>query len=144
MSLKIRPFKTTVEEIDVTGAIQENLFVVQFYGRPYPVSTLEVGRDERGPYALIEETNRRENFCDVFLVEPEYDEDFPPGCRIALFRDKANEVRALLVNQGIDPDPAILTGTASDAVSVYFDFDGNKNGYSLSGPPPLDANEYPM
>ena len=144
MSLKIRPFKTTVEEIDVTGVIQDNLFVVQFYGRPYPVITLEVGQDERGPYALIEETNRRESFGDVFLVEPEYEEDFPPSCRIALFRDKADEMRAQLVNQGIEPDSAILTGTASDAVSMYFDFDGNENGYSLSAPPPLDANEYSM
>jgi hypothetical protein len=72
--------KTEVEEIDWWDREVDGI-VVQFYGRPYPVITLEVRQDERGPYALIEETNRRESFGDVFLVETEYDEDFPPGCK---------------------------------------------------------------
>lgn len=144
MSLKVRPFKTTIDEVLAEGVIEGNSFVCRFYGNSFAVGVTRIGEDQRGSYALIEEVERPERFGYTFKVEPDYSEHFPPGCRISLFRDKTDSVRALVREHGVDPDSVNLVGTVAESISVYFDFDGNENGSSRSEQVPSITDDYAM
>ena len=126
MSLKVRPFSIRIEEAVAEGVIEGAAFVCRFYGRPFPVPTTSIGRAV--VVAVVDEVERPEQFGYTFKVEADYEEDFPPGCRISLYRDKTDLLRALARKHGIAPDSTSLVGTWSESISVYFDFDGNENG----------------
>ena len=144
MSLKVRSFKTMIDDVLAEGVIVGNSFVCRFYGKSFAVAATKIGDDKRGRYALIEEVERPESFGYTFKVEPDYSEDFPPGCRISLYHDKTDSVRALAQAHGIDPDRANLVGTLTESISVYFDFDGNENGSSRDEPIPTLRGDFTM
>ena len=144
MSLKVRPFNTMLDDVLAEGIIEGNSFVCRFYGNSFVVGTTKIGEDKRGSYALIEEVERPECFGYTFKVEPDYDEDFPPGCRISLFRDKTDSVRAQVREHDIDPDSVNLVGTVTESIAVYFDFDGKENGSSRSEQVPSIMDAYAM
>jgi len=144
MNLKVRPFETTVDGVKVEGFIEGEQFRLQLFGRTVPVTTVDIGVDKNGPYARIGEMERQIDFGYTLKIEPEYDEDLPPGCRIAIFRDKTDSIRAALESDGTDPDSVNLIATVSESVSVYFDPGGNINGSSQLEPPPLDIGDYDM
>lgn len=144
MNLKIRPFKKTLNEIEIEGVIEGEQFRLRLFGRTYPVTTSTVGVDEHGPFAFIDEIERPVNFGYTLQIEVEPDEDAPPGCRIAIFRDKTAQVREVLRHKGIDPDSGNLVGTASDGVYVYFNSWGIIDGWGESLPPPIPADNYDM
>jgi hypothetical protein len=144
MNLKIRPFRKTLNEIEIEGVIEGEQFRLRLFGRTYPVTTSTVSVDKHGPFAFIDEIERPVNFGYTLQIEVEPDEDVPPGCRIAIFRDKTAQVREVLRHEGIDPDSGNLVGTASDGVYVYFNSWGIIHGWSESLPPPIPADNYDM
>lgn len=144
MNLKIRPFKTTVEQIQIEGVIEGEQLRLRLFRRAYPVRTASIGVDKDGPYALIHEMERLLDFEYTLRIEPEYDEHLPPECRIVVFRDKADGVRALLQQDGYDPDSMNLVGTVSESISAYFDCGGNIDGHGNLEPPPLESGDHAM
>lgn len=144
MNLKIRPFKKTLNEIEIEGVIQAGQFRLRFFGRTYPVTTSNVGTDEHGPFAFIDEIEKSVHFGYTLLIELEPDEDALPGCRIAIFRDKTAQLREALRHEGIDPNSGNLIGTASDGVYLYFNSRGVIDGWGGALPPPLSADNYVM
>ena len=50
MRVKVKPFKTTVGGIDVTGRIEASHFAVSFYDIPYSIPIVEIGIDRNGQY----------------------------------------------------------------------------------------------
>lgn len=144
MNLKVRPFKKTLNEIEIQGTIQGGQFRLRLFGHTYPVTTSNVGVDAHGRYALIDEMQRPVNFGYMLTIEVEPDENLPPGCRIAVFRDKTDQIRKTIRRQGFDPDSANLMGTASDGVYLYFNSAGIIDGWGESLPPLITADNYEM
>jgi hypothetical protein len=106
--------------------IEGEQFRLRLFRRTYPITTADVGVDDRGPFALIGEMRRPVEFGYTLLVEPEYNEDFPgiTHCHIAIVRDKTNSARALLQKEGIKHDSANVVGGVTESVSVYFHSNG--------------------
>jgi hypothetical protein len=144
MNLKVRPFTKTLNEIQIQGVIEGGQFRLRLFGQTYPVTTSAVGVDDHGPYAFIDEMERPVNLGYTLAIDVEPDELLPPGCRIAIFRDKTAQVRDLLRREGIEPDSGILVGTASDGVYVYFNSRGIIDGWGETLPEPIPADEYNM
>jgi hypothetical protein len=146
MKLKIRPFKTTVEGVQFEGVIEGEQLRLRLFRHTYPITTAEVGVDERGPFALIGQMQRPVEFGYKLLVEAEYDEDFPgvTHCCIAIIRDKTDSVRALLQEEGIKPDSVNLVGTVTESVDIYFQSDGTIESPGCSERVPSIIGDYDM
>jgi len=139
MKLRIRPFEATVQGVEFEGVIEGEQFRLNLFRHTYPITTVEVGVDDHGPFALIREMQRPVEFGYQLLVEPEYNEDFPgiTNCRIAITRDKTDSIRALMQEEGIKPDSANIVGGITESVSIYFSSNGileNSPGFSERAP----------
>lgn len=74
ISIKARPFKTRVDDVEVEGFFFENEFVFRFYGlielRAKIVRTEE---DSLGKYAVLEESHLSAPDGFVLSIEPYFD-----------------------------------------------------------------------
>ncbi|HKY34642.1 MAG TPA: hypothetical protein VJN18_01775 [Polyangiaceae bacterium] len=124
MSLLLRPFQEFIareqgrDALSLVGQIVGTRFVIRTIGRDVPLETVQVGDDDRGLYALVNE-------CEVELgdgfwlqVEAEYSEDLPPGAVVHLFL------------RGSSPSglPAGTFVPHERAFAVHFDCAGNVDG----------------
>jgi hypothetical protein len=134
MSIKARPFRTQVGDFEVEGFFEDESFVFRFPGlvtfRPIVTS---VGEDERGKFAILQETEISLPAGFVLTVETNYDSDLQCewGYLVTLKRIEATErdfLNSLLKLKGVDPSSVNLIIPPKQLISVYFDPHGVKDG----------------
>jgi hypothetical protein len=122
--LRLRPFQEFIgreqgrDALSLGGQIVGRHFVIRTIGREVPLETVQVGDDDRGPYALVDECEFELDGGFCLRVEGEFSEDLPPGSVVHLF------VRGTL-------PPGVLPGTFvphERAFAVHFDCAGNVDG----------------
>ena len=100
--MRLRPFRKHLERerhlpmLEVAGRIEGKRFIVSAIGYEIGLDTIEVGDDERGPYALVNEGEQTLPNGFKVRVEVEPDEHLPPGAVIDVIfegrtRDEARE-----------------------------------------------------
>lgn len=134
MAIKVRPFKTKVDEVSVEGKIEDLNLVCLFWELvPCYVPVTSIGSDESGGFAIVEQTEIKVSDGFIFSIEPEFDELVGGqwGCRISLRRREDSEVVFLhdaLKQQGVDPETVNLIIPPKQSVDVYLDPNGNPEG----------------
>ncbi len=128
MKVKVKPFETTVDGIDITGKIEAGHFVVSFYGIPCSIPIVEIGTDRNGHYALVEKTLRR--FSDGFelSVDLEPHENGYHGCIISFLRRDDETLEHLALQQGINPNSVNLLIPPKQLIAVCLDHWGKVDG----------------
>jgi len=139
--IKLRPFSREIEQpgrapLRIAGEISGLAFIVMVIGREVELRTIDVGSDNRGPYAIVEEQEHELAGRIRLHVEPEYEEETDPGGQVSLV---------------LPPDPAVVRGVAEAlglnegdhvllpiqrGVSVYFNSEGVMNGVGWAGATP--------
>src|SRR5688572_28320054 len=110
MPIKARPFKTQVDEVQIEGLIEGESFVFRFYGLvSFRALVTEVGEDERGKFAILQETEIADSDGFVFTVEQEFDADLGRewGYQVSLKRNDPGDrelYHSILKLKGIDPN----------------------------------------
>lgn len=135
-TFRIRPFRQHIERgastptLEMVGRIEGSRAIVEAVGQRVELATVEVGEDERGPYAVVSESEQPLPDGFRLVAEVELEEDSPPGGHINLrLEGRHREVaKEELRRRGIDPDSVNLLVPAERSYSVYFDCDGNING----------------
>lgn len=138
--IRLRPFceylgrERHLPMLEVAGKIVGKRFIVAALGFEIELDTIEVGEDERGPYAQINECERSLPNGFKVRLEEEPDEHLPTGSALDIFLEgEAREtVRAQLEAQGIEPDSVTLLTPHERHFSVYFDSIGLVNGRGSS------------
>jgi hypothetical protein len=134
MSIKARPFRTQVGDVEVEGFFEDESFVFRFHGvvtfRPLVTS---VGEDERGKFAILQETEISQPDGFVLTLETNYDSDLQCewGYLVTLKRIEPTErdlFNSLLKLKGVDPSSVNLIIPPKQLISVYFDPRGVKDG----------------
>jgi len=127
MTIKARPFRTQIGEVEVEGYFEVENFVFRFYGlnefRP-PVTSIE--EDDLGKIAVLQETEILHADGFVLSVETNYDSDL--GCawgyHVSIRRNETQDRKlfegALKQRDG-DPESVILITPPRQLTSVYFD-----------------------
>lgn len=143
MPINARPFKTQIGEVEVEAFFEGEIFVFRFYGlvefRP-PVTSIE--EDDRGKFAVLQETEILHPDGFVLSVETQYDSDL--GCawgyQVSLRRNETQDRKLFevaLKRQGVDPESVILITPPRQLTSVYFNprgvMDGSAQLESLEG-----------
>jgi hypothetical protein len=122
--LRLRPFQEFIarergrDALSLGGQIIGTRFVIRTIGREVPLETIQVGDDDRGPYAMVSECELELDGGFCLRVEAEFDEDLPPGSVVHLF------VRGTLPN-GVPPGTFV---PHERAFAVHFDCAGNVDG----------------
>lgn len=107
LAIKVRPFAEQIEGIragtalDMRGFVRGDAFVIAVLDREFEVRARALDSDDRGVYALLDESEQRLDFGALLRISPA---------------------------QGIDTDRVNLMVPPQRSVSVYFDHDGNVNG----------------
>lgn len=136
MPIKARPFATRIGDAAVEGFFDGSDFVFRFYGliefRP-PV--VNIGEDEFGKYALLEETEVMQSDGFTFTLEIGVDAILESawGYNVTFRRDDLGDralVESLLRQKGIDPKSAILVIPPRQLISVSFNPRGEIDGSS--------------
>jgi hypothetical protein len=137
MRIKARPFATRIGEVDVEGFFDGSEFVFRFYGLvTFRPTVASVGEDESGSFALLEETEISNPDGFIFRVEIGVDKGLESawGYVVTLRRDDIGNrtlVEAVLRQQGIDPESAILVIPPRQLTAVHFNPRGEIDGTHL-------------
>lgn len=136
MVIKARPFSAKIGNADVEGFFDKSEFVFRFYGliefRP-PV--VNIGEDEFGKYALLEETKVTQSDGFAFRLEVGVDAVLESawGYVLTFRRDDLGDralVESMLRKKGIDPNSAILVIPPRQLISISFNPRGEIDGSS--------------
>ena len=130
--LKVRPFERVTDaregtkEHIVAAAIEDGLFWLRLDQAKFRIPTREIGTDELGPFAIIEE-------CDTELpggynlrVQPEFEEPLagvllPPRCQISIILiENPAPFESALREAWIDPASVIHLPPVKWSLDVYF------------------------
>lgn len=139
--LRLRPFHELLPlgqdapMLEVTGSIRDDAFVVVVFGERVPLTTVAVHRDERGPFAVVDECDRAFSRGYRLQLSMEPDEELPAGARLTVYFEGAarSNAESVLRSQGRTPDSVILLVPNERDFSVYFDSDGVVNGTGSLG-----------
>jgi hypothetical protein len=139
MTFTIRPFER-VFDVDgdqpfkASAVLDTDGLCVSFAGSDHRCPVVERGRDQWGEFARIEPGVWSVGFGFELTVEPEFSEDGPPGCRVALTRPVDEEARKqvhdVIHREGIDTGSTSLLVPPATAVALYFHESGMVTGYS--------------
>jgi hypothetical protein len=134
VDLVVRPFRLTLDrgpdELTslLEGQVDGASFVFVIDGARYPLPTVRLGTDDRGQFAVVEESEQEATLGFRITVEIDSDEDHPDGpygCRITRFKPhpelEAMQAANPWANVAVSPD---------SSVSVYFGPTGRVNGWS--------------
>jgi len=117
-----------------SGAVQGKIYVIALPGFEYRLPTLDVGADQRGAFAIVEEGEELVTYNLLLTVAPEHEPDSPTGCQISVRRlNDPKKLDECLRRQGYDPTSVNLLVPVQYGASVYFDHDGNVNGVVATG-----------
>lgn len=141
VTIKVRPFAEQIEgthpgmTLDMRGFVRGDTFVVAVLHREFELRARAIDADERGAYALLDESEQRLDFGALLRIAAEYEPDTPPGGEIEIVWERFSRARweAAARAQGIDPDRVNLIVPPQRSVSVYFDADGTLNGRGTLG-----------
>lgn len=133
-SLRVRPFRAHVERehslptFDIIGAIEGTGFTIALaaLGQTVTLDTVEVGEDERGPYAVVNECDRQLPGGFVLRLELDPDEEGFHGAALAVFLPGRG--REALLLQGIDPNSVNVIVRHERGFTIHFDSCGLVNG----------------
>jgi hypothetical protein len=146
MPIKARPFKTRIDEVEVEGYFEGDVFVFRFYEvvtfRP-PVTSIE--EDARGKFAILQEAETSHPDGFSLSVAAEYDSDLgcPWGYQVSLKRTDISEqhlLQDLLKMKGVDPDSVNLIIPPRQLTSVYFNPEGVIEGSAQLRPQEREGN----
>lgn len=129
---KIRPFEEYIEAepgfsaVVISGEIVDGAYVVKAIGAQHSLETVEVGEDQRGPFAVVRE-------CDV-----------PFSGEFRLRLESGEEETSLDIHIPADGDVG-TSRRAKRAFSVWFNSIGFKDGKSAvirgtENPKPVPVN----
>ncbi|HEV2883829.1 MAG TPA: DUF4258 domain-containing protein [Pyrinomonadaceae bacterium] len=140
MPIKARPFKMQLDDDEVEGFFEGDVFVFRFYGlvtfRPLVKSIEE---DALGKFAILQATETFHPDGFVLAVETDYDSSLECewGYQLSLKRNESSErelFNDLLKLKGVDPNSVNLIVPPRQLISVYFDPEGRPTGSSKLGP----------
>lgn len=141
MRFKVRPFHAVVERglrpaAVVAGKVVGTSFVVSLDALSVPLATGEIGRDEDGSYALLEE--RQLSLDGGFVLEVGV--GFPPsmGCEISIAKSPP---RTWSLAEADRIEGGQQEEEWSD-VSIHFDPDGEVDGLGYGGRVPDDEEPF--
>lgn len=128
MGFKVRPFQRDMEfqgqNLAFSGAIQEEIYVIALRGLEHRLPTLDVGADQRGAFAIIEEGEELVTSNLLLTVAPEHEPDSPTGCQISVRRlNDPKKLDELVRRQGYDPLSVNFLVPVEYGASVCFDHD---------------------
>ena len=127
-TFKIRPFKipillNSVEAMVITGSIKEKDFIINCFDKNHHLSVVEISNDKKGAYSIINEIKiKTDGF--IFSIEPDFEKEggsVQKGCCIKFHIPDKYFKKSNIYNIVIPP---------IFSVAVFFNFDGNYNGYS--------------
>ncbi len=141
LAIKVRPFAEQIEGIragtapEMRGFVRGDAFVIAVLDREFEVRARAIDSDERGVYALLDESEQRLDFGALLRISPEYEPDMPPGGEIQPWSERFSRARfeEAARPQGIDTDRVNLMVPPLRSVRVYFDSDGTINGRGMLG-----------
>jgi len=140
MKLKLRPFERIIERLEgqpsirASGIIEGDKLVLSFDDDVHLLREIEIGEDELGVYALLEEQLLEVGGGYFLRISAEYEEPFEgvepePGCQVCLFQpENQKPYRDAVIARRMDPSSVNLMVPHSSSVSVYFNSFGRFNG----------------
>ncbi|MEX2491983.1 MAG: hypothetical protein WD425_09510 [Nitrospirales bacterium] len=148
MAGKVRPFEENLEVsssvYQVRGIIDCNRFVITSVLLRIEVETSEIGKDEKGPFAILTELEYIEPDGTLLSVEHEGSESWSDGYkdRHGLIISKAKPVSSKTIGDlevhavchtGYLPSAMNLIVPPEWSFSVYFNSIGNFDGFGICG-----------
>lgn len=143
-TVRLGPFTYTFEgsapgRIAISGGVAGGEFVLRAFGQTVPLTTVEVGTDGAGAFAVVLEQEHEFAGRIRLLVCREYEEDQLPGGQVSvdLPLDPAAFERALAdAGVRVRADRVKVLTPIERGFSVFFDGDGRVNGSAWVGAQP--------
>jgi hypothetical protein len=143
---RVRPFKFTfhtdnASPLTCEGRIQDGALNIHIGLSAIPIPTIELGSDELGEFAVIQDWQSQLESGFIVRVEPELDESDPEeprfGCMIRFTRPASltPQIQAWVDRQGMTLDVLNMVIPPDSDFGVSFSYRGHFNGGYRCGSP---------